>query len=256
VDANWTGDEIHGFLNRAKEARSETIFEPVSIAKCKQIFRPIHASNRAIGSNVLRTYPYHIIDIATPNKYELAAMHSEARQTGHCESDAWFRVVDDMGIPSSGVRNRFVQLTSTELVDEGIPQQCIQLLPFMPTILAKLGSEGVLMAALLSPDDERLTLPEHAPYILSRCTNGGTMVGGVYMRLFPAVEVVPDDKIVSVNGVGDTFLGVLVGGLSGGAKLDERLIEVAQTAAIMTLKSSKSVSPEVETLKNDVAELC
>jgi len=47
----------------------------------------------------------------------------------------------------------------------------------------------------------------------------GLLGGGVYMRLFPPVEVVED--IVSVNGVGDTFLGVLVVGLAKGLELNE-----------------------------------
>jgi pseudouridine-5'-phosphate glycosidase/pseudouridine kinase len=139
------------------------------------------------------------------------------------------------------------------MADEGIPLQTIQLLPFIPTILTKLGAEGVLLTELLKPDDPRLTHPDSAPYILSRTSNGSTEIGGVYMRLFPAVEFVEDS--VSVNGVGDTFLGVLVAGLARGAKLDQRLIEVAQRGAVMTLRSRESVSPKLGLLKSKLDEL-
>jgi pseudouridine-5'-phosphate glycosidase/pseudouridine kinase len=66
------------------------------------------------------------------------------------------------------------------------------------------------------------------------------------MRLFPPVEIV--DDVVSVNGVGDTFLGVLVAGLAKGLELNEGLINVAQRGAVMTLRSKESVSPQLEEL--------
>lgn len=73
------------------------------------------------------------------------------------------------------------------------------------------------------------------------------------MRLFPAAEVVED--VVSVNGVGDTFLGVLVAGLASGFKLDEDLIHAAQRGAVMTLRSHQAVSPAIEGLiSNGVQE--
>lgn len=111
------------------------------------------------------------------------------------------------------------------------------------------------MTELLKPGDSRLTNPDSAPWILSRCTNGSTEVGGVYMRLFPAVEQVPDSEVVSVNGVGDTFLGVLVAGLARGVPLGESLINVAQRGAVMTLKSKLAVSPAVGELAGELKKL-
>ena len=69
------------------------------------------------------------------------------------------------------------------------------------------------------------------------------------MRLFPAVERVAD--VVSVNGIGDTFMGVLVAGLAMGGEV-ERLIDVAQRAAVLTLRSKEGVSVEVTGLKGDL----
>ena len=82
-----------------------------------------------------------------------------------------------------------------------------------------------------------------------------TNVGGVYMRYFPAAETIPEDQVVSVNGAGDTFLGVVVAGLAmdgGKGNLSnnlEDLISIAQKASICSLKSKAAVSPEIETLK-------
>jgi pseudouridine-5'-phosphate glycosidase/pseudouridine kinase len=73
------------------------------------------------------------------------------------------------------------------------------------------------------------------------------------MRRFPAVEVVKD--VVSVNGVGDTFLGVLVAGLARGLKLDENLINIAQRGAVMTLRSKEAVSPHLGKLAAELDRL-
>ena len=62
----------------------------------------------------------------------------------------------------------------------------------------------------------------------------------------PAVKVV--NNPVNVNGVGDTFLGVLIAGLTKGLKLDEVLIDIAQEGAVMTLMSKEAVSPDVKLL--------
>jgi pseudouridine-5'-phosphate glycosidase/pseudouridine kinase len=218
-------------------------FEPVSAEKSATLFQ----SATGPASDQLGIFPNHNIDLATPNHHELAAMHMSAKEHQYFEFERWWQVIDALGIRSSGARDRFVSLTSKKMTDEGIPLQTIQLLPMIPTILTKVGAEGVLLTELLKPTDPRLTDPESAPYILSRCSNGSREVGGVYMRLFPAVEEV--DDVVSVNGVGDTFLGVLIAGLARGLELGESLINLAQKGAVMTLRSKESVSPLLPLLK-------
>lgn len=202
----------------------------------------------------LGIYPDHHVDISSPNEHELAAMYTAAKSANLMESPKWFQVIDELGIPNSGARDRFQALTSKEIVDAGVPQQTIQLLPFIPTILTKLGPSGVLLTELLGPDDERLKSEAEAPYILSRCSSGGRLVGGVYMRHFDAMPV-ESGEVKSVNGAGDTFLGVIVGGLACGAKLDDRLITLAQVAAVMTLKSELAVSDSLKSLQTSLEKL-
>ncbi|KAH8814902.1 Indigoidine synthase A like protein-domain-containing protein [Xylogone sp. PMI_703] len=243
VDGNWHPKSLQAFLEIGKSVGSKAVFEPVSNLKSKNIF----PKGRPGQIPHMEAFPNNILHLVTPNQYELASMHAAAKDREYFESDAWWNIIDSLGIPSTGARDRFVALTSSKLTDQGIPFQTIQLLPFIPTILTKLGPEGVLLTELLKPDDYRLRDPKSAPYILSRCNNGSTEVGGVYMRMFPASEEVKD--IVSVNGVGDTFLGVLIAGLANGLELDETLIGVAQRGAVLTLRSKEAVSPQVETLK-------
>jgi pseudouridylate synthase / pseudouridine kinase len=108
------------------------------------------------------------------------------------------------------------------------------------------------MAKLLPPSHPMLQSPEGAPYILARNMSGNPDVGGVYLRYFPVAETVSKENIVSVNGVGDTFLGVIVAGLAKGLQLDENLIHVAQKASVMTLKSKETVSPHLASLSAEL----
>jgi len=73
------------------------------------------------------------------------------------------------------------------------------------------------------------------------------------MRLFPPGEVV--DDVVSVNGVGDTFLRVLIAGLVKGLPLEKPLIDIAQRAAAMTLRSKEAVAPEVKNLARELKKM-
>jgi len=247
VDANWHHLVARGLMRRFSVENVRVAFEPVSVAKSGAIFNP--SARHGHGFEV---YPQHIIDLATPNQHELAAMHASAKDNELFESQDWWEIIDALGIPDSGARDRFVSLAGQKWTDQGVPIQSIQLLPFIPTILTKLGADGVLLTELLRPDDPRLTDPDESRYILSRQV-AHKNIGGVYMRLFPPAEVVED--AVSVNGVGDTFLGVLIAGLARGLKLDKDLIHLAQTGAILTLRSYKSVSPKLRSLQDKMNRL-
>ena len=246
LDANWSPIAISRWLEASKSISAHVSFEPVSTAKAIGIFQ-------LPTDKQISTFPTASIDLSTPNQFELSAMHAAARSLDFFDRDDWWHVIDALGIPSTGARVAFAQATSSALVDQGVPQQCVQLLPFIPSLCVKLGPQGVLLAQILPVGDERLHSREHSPYILSRCNNQSEAtlgVGGVYMRLFPAAERVLEEDIVSVNGVGDTFLGALVAGLAvaGGVKLED-LVDIAQQAAVMTLKSKEAVSPEIAALR-------
>lgn len=242
VDANWSPEILHEWITTAKEAGAHVAFEPVSAPKSTRLFG-------SESGKLLSVFPQNKIDIATPNILELAAMHTAAQQAGLFDRQDWWEVIDSLGIPSTGARTKYAMAVGAELVDRGVPQQNVQLLPFIPCILTKLGTRGVLLTRLLPAGDDRLISPEAAPYILATSEARET-VGGVYMRLFPPAQVVPDEEVVSVNGVGDTFLGVLVAGLlrRKGARVED-LIELAQKGSALTLKSRESVSPEVGSLR-------
>ncbi|PWY92946.1 hypothetical protein BO70DRAFT_425587 [Aspergillus heteromorphus CBS 117.55] len=236
VDANWDPEVLAKWVALAKQHKARVAFEPVSTAKSRRLF------GSAIGPSDF--VPKHTVSVAAPNQLELAAMYTAAREGGLFDSEGWWRIIDSMGMSSSGSRDRLVAMTSGSLVDQGIPQQSIQLLPFLPCVVTKLGSEGVLLAQLLQPGDARLTSPESAPYILSRAARDDGVVGGVYLRLFPPAAVLSEAEIVSVNGAGDTLLGVVVTGLARGRAIEE-VIPTAQEASLLTLQHAGGVSREI-----------
>ncbi|GAB1310463.1 Indigoidine synthase A like protein-domain-containing protein [Madurella fahalii] len=244
VDANWAEADIQTWIQAGRKHGTKIAFEPVSAAKSQRLFPPLQNTSGGLAC----VYPHPLVDLCTPNQYELLAMYEAAKRNGHLDTHAWFEVVDAFGI-MRGARERFVDITSPAMADAGIPVQSVNLLPYIPTIITKLGANGALLTTILPRDDPRLRDPDEARYVVSRCANDHPRVGGVYMRLFPAVERVKD--VVSVNGIGDTFMGVLVAGLAMGGKV-ERLVNVAQRAAVLTLKSREGVSGEVRGLKGEL----
>ena len=244
VDGNWAVKDIRNWIKAGKDASTKVAFEPVSAEKSRLLFAPQG------GVYKLRMFPTASVDLASPNTYELAAMFGEAKDNGYLDDLEWFEIVDAFGM--RGARERFVKLTTPELTDAGVPIQSVQLLPYMPTIITKLGEKGALLTSIIKKDDPLLYDRDEAEFILTRSSpDHPTGVGGIYMRMFPSAEKV--DEIASVNGVGDTFLGVLISGLAQGGRV-EKLIDVAQKGAVMSLKCAESVSAELPKLESHISE--
>lgn len=244
ADANWDAASLHQWLALRHSSSGTdaptTIFEPVSTAKALRIF----------PADPKKTITYPLVDVITPNELELQALHNHAYSLGLFEAPSWFNTIDALGIPSSGLRVPLVHTTSRAIVDAGLPQQAIKLLPFFPTILTKLGPQGVLLVQVLRTDDPLLSSADEAQYVLARCNNGSTEIGGLYVRLYPT-EVLNKEEVVSVNGCGDTFVGALAVGMAKGRRVQE-CIGVAQRAAGLTLRSKESVSPELRILVDEM----
>jgi len=243
VDGNWSPGIISSIIDAARSCKAPIAFEPVSAVKAARLF---HKANLSVSTSSV--VPDHAVHLAAPNAIELTAMWDAASNASLFESDRWWDVIDNFGMASTGSRERLISITSRELVDQGLPQQCLQLLPFIPNMVTKLGRQGCLLATLLRRGDERLTRPDCAPYIIARNMSSSTDISGVYMRLFPPSREILQDEVISVNGVGDTLLGVILAGLVKGKSL-EQVIPIAQDAAVLTLKSAEAVSSEVQSLR-------
>lgn len=247
LDANWHPEVLKKWSSLARKHGARVAFEPVSTAKSRRLFgRDATGAGAAIGPT--QTVPNHAVSLACPNRLELAAMYAAAREGLLFESPSWWSIIDAMNLSPAGSRERLVAATSPALVDEGLPQQSIQLLPFIPCLVTKLGEAGALLTQLLPAGDPRLTDPEYAPYILARAApSADAPFGGVYMRLFAPGTILTPDDVVSVNGAGDTLLGVTVAGLakSDSAARVEDILPVAQEASRRTLSNAGGVSREL-----------
>jgi pseudouridylate synthase / pseudouridine kinase len=239
VDSNWSARIISQVIKAARSRNARIAFEPVSAQKSSRLIRTMKPEC---------VVPDHSLDLAAPNNLELRTMYNTAREAMFFDSGHWWQIINALNLPAVGSRDRLVQLTSADLVDQGIPQQSLQLLPYIPCILTKLGARGCLLTQMLQPGDLRLRDPDFAEYILGRSLEDDGPVGGVYMRLFPPPEIVNSEEVVSVNGVGDTLLGVLIAGLAkdGAEARVEDMIPAAQRAAVMTIRSDKAVSAEIK----------
>lgn len=239
IDGNWSSSIISHIRTAARSIDACIAFEPVSAQKSSRLSKLIKADD---------VMPDQFLDLATPNAFELQTMYHSARDALLFESESWWSIINALNLPRGGSRELFIQLTASRLVNQGVPQQCLQLLPYIPCIVTKLGAQGCLVSQLLPPADPRLRDPKYAPYILSRASEDDKKVGGVYMRLFPPAELVKEEEIVSVNGVGDTLLGVLVAAIvkDGTETRVEDVLMLAQQAAVESLKTSRAVSEEVK----------
>lgn len=249
VDANWSPETLRTWLKAGRALGARVALEPVSVAKSKSLF----ANISRVRHDDLLCFPDNALDIASPNALELAAMHQAAADAGCFEREEWFQVVNSFALSSTGSRQRFEHLTSRDLVDQGIPQQSVRLLPFIPCIVTTLGEKGVLLTQLLEASDDRLRSPTAAPYLLSPPLDQGGNTCRVYMRLFPPGEKVPRESIISTNGAGDTWLGILIAALavSPDAKVED-VIDLAHKGSVMTLKSPQAVSEHIRDLRTAI----
>ena len=133
VDSNWGPRTIRNWVSKGK-AVSKVAFEPVSIFKSRRLFSRLDKSITQLGA-----FPNHHIDLCSPNSAELQAMYSAAQESEAFDRADWWSIINKMGISNGGARDQLVKMTSTMLVDQGIPQQSIQLLPFIPMHFDQVG---------------------------------------------------------------------------------------------------------------------
>ena len=241
LDANFSGRLLKAWAQTAQKRGIRVAFEPVSHEKSKRLF-----------SDAAHKY----IDLITPNESELHAMAVKLSKL----------VGRKHLLHESALDSKLAEFSNTSLVRRGVPQSALMLLSHIPCVLTKLGAEGVLMSEIVRHGDARLTDSEavrHITPLPDEVLEDGRYLGsavdlphdiaGVYMRIFPAAEDVPQEDIVSVNGVGDTFLGIIIAGLAKEhPQTLEQLIPIGQKGSVMTLKSADSVSLAISSLRSSI----
>ena len=255
LDANWSPAKLAQWVRQGRAERVKVAFEPVSVEKAKRLF--------IRGQNIF-------VDIATPNKLELEAMWTAAKESDEKYFQAWHESISNAG----KVRAEIIDKAQQQLLEQRrqssisfsvvdmhahIPRM-LDLLGYMDIILTKLGENGVLMAEALYYGNEDFETSTRRSYFYRfpqplRRSQSSKIITGVYFRYFPAFRTVPATEVISVNGVGDTFLGIIIAGLAAGVKRVENLVPIAQEGAILTLKSPESVSETIQTLRPQISQL-
>ena len=266
LDANWSSEALELWTDLAKSSTypTQVVFEPVSIEKSTRVF-PL-----ATSKNLLRRKPS--FNLTTPNEYELEAMFEcvtspdylamvaqEKERYNGCQEDSPSLEILMSSFNESVTQclSRVEQHNSPRRNEvEEAAAKAIYLLRYFETVLVKFGSSGILQVSTLFKNDPRIRLHETRPFLvdrkasrLARISHPVGSVEEIYLRWHPPAVNLPADQIVSVNGVGDTFLGVLVAGLARTKQQIEELVHIAQLGAVMTLKSPESVSEKVRTLE-------
>ena len=222
VDGNWDASTLTQWIAAGRARGTQVAYEPVSVEKSSRILQ---------GSSLT------VADIATPNEAELLAM---AQQVNTFDMDPYS--IFDIILPN-------IPQDATNIVNAAL-----KILPRIPCLITKLGPRGILLTKGLHKADPRLNDPAYSDHVLLRKTTRDIsgqlgVYAGIYVRYFAPAEIVPQESIVSVNGVGDTFLGMVVAGLVRDATRPiEELIDIAQRGAILTLKSNESVSPRIKSI--------
>jgi pseudouridine-5'-phosphate glycosidase/pseudouridine kinase len=121
------------------------------------------------------------------------------------------------------------------IINEGIVQMAVSLLPIINTLFVKSGSRGVLVVQRVSGEQavhewkaETARIPKGL--LVAAATSGPAEA--VVIRHFPALEL-PDNEVVSVTGAGDNLAGAMLAAISRGLKTSkphdlEQIVEIGQ----------------------------
>ena len=228
--------------------------EPTSVIKSVSI---LPAISSALESN----FHGSPVKFASPNLLELAELYKSVgtdpwELTSH---EYWWKTINNFLIGTE-FRLSLEQLarqasgssggsTLSFLVDQGVAQMAIHLLPFFQHLVIKCGDLGVLLAMRFPADIPTAWAGERSDV---RCrqivAHGKAEI--IVIKHYP-VHMIDPESVVSVTGAGDSLVGAILAALmqdlsafNNPESLDG-VIGLGQSAAIETLRSPFAVSPSL-----------
>lgn len=266
VDCNLSSEVLSLLLEVVKKDlgyQPKLIVEPTSGPKLGRIAQ--------VNTRNLGIFPKNTISMITPTVAELENIHSNfSRRELFDDYDEWFPALDSLGINSQFREKLAVQANKHDvlklLMEKGVVQQCLQLVPYIPNIAVKLGKKGVVLVKLSTDVDSYKSIPTtspHAPAFIY--TSQGQVVEdqrvGVVIEYFPIPPENENLKVVNVTGAGDTFLGVLSSYISKNDWLGSEVKNIeqewamwesfynAQVASGLSIQSHEAISPQIKQLQ-------
>ncbi|GAA5980604.1 hypothetical protein JCM10908_001705 [Rhodotorula pacifica] len=239
-DGNLSQEAMRQIVADCLESSTSTFFEPTSNQKSLQLLKALEKADRNLITHLPATVP--LVTYAAPNIHELAQMYEHASFSEHSLYAAreWF---DYYTVSAQDLALRLPKW----VLDEGVAQMAIRLLAtsLFGTLFVKSGSRGVLVVQRISNVDqsgEWAALPKSKGTAVIR----SGLLGDVIVLKHYAALPLKESEIRNVTGAGDNLAGALLAGISRGLMptlpLDlDRLVELAQRAAVNTLKSDEAV---------------
>lgn len=262
VDCNLSFLGLNSVLQAVSslEEVPRLIVEPTSAPKLRCLAK-VDPSN-------IKVFPQNTISLITPTANELSNIHDSFNEMGFFDDfDSWFPLLDLIGMNSLFL-NQMESLARKnavmrKLLEQGIVQQAMKILPYIPNILVKLGSDGCVFFSLNTNINDYNSVPTTSAFkpsftlISHGKDHGMNKTLGVTMEHFAVPPENRNISIVNETGAGDTLLGYLTSSLSQNDWLTNEIVLLeqewgkwegiykSQVASGKTLQSSESVSKEI-----------
>ncbi|RIA81776.1 Ribokinase-like protein [Glomus cerebriforme] len=254
-DGNISVECIYSILNTCNTYNISTFFETTSIPKSLKLLKNHNQFTLLLSSQSLK--------YISPNSFELKTMYFKALQKGFFDSDLnseWIKKINEYDIKNLSKQNFAIEALISSSIDYQLDIkfiselfiQTLYFLPYIPNIIVKLGENGILLAQCLKD----LTINNHNfekinNNILKNNKNNEIIIkgknekSGLRFKYFKPISF-DKNEIINVTGAGDSVVGTIVSGLilHDKTKID-KIIEIAQYIALMTLKSHNSVSEDI-----------
>ncbi|KAJ3720036.1 indigoidine synthase A-like protein [Lentinula raphanica] len=254
MDGNCSSDVISTVATTCNEHDIKIFFEPTSVVKSSRILKAVENMTNRISP----------IDFISPNLIELREIFETANEKDLLSKPQYWTALDNFAL-TSRYRMELEHLsrvnvsdedtsrgTLSFLLDQGMAQMAVKLLPLFRHIVIKCGDKGVLVAMRQNPDSAWRSEQSN---IKARCVVHHSDSDTIVLSHFPALPV---EHLVNVTGAGDSFVGILASYLVrqpnafNSPESLTQVIDVAQRAAVLTLGSPYAVAPELSRLRQPI----
>jgi pseudouridine-5'-phosphate glycosidase/pseudouridine kinase len=209
------------------------------------------------------------IAFASPNLAELAQMYAAAQEDalGLTAHPSWWTIIDKFSLGSDfqidleklsrkNISDHgFSQETLGFLVENGVAQMAINLLPFFQNLLIKCGDCGVIVVMRIT--GQNIARSSWVNERSNPCS-GYVVAHGkeelLVLQHFPPLHL-EADTILSVTGAGDSLVGSVLASLMDNPDIFRdpsslgHAVNAAQHAAVLGLQTHFPVSPELSKMK-------
>ncbi|GAA6032839.1 hypothetical protein JCM8097_000822 [Rhodosporidiobolus ruineniae] len=235
-DANLSQEGMAEVLKHCEKEGITTFFEPTSNAKSLCILQALESPSLASLLPLERP----LVSLSAPNNHELSHLFNHVAWSEHdaYAPPAWF---DAITVRADDLALRFPKW----VVDEGVAQMAVRLLPIFGTLFVKSGERGVLVVQRVSGVDAVAAwrnLPKKKGTVVVLSSAPGE---AVVLRHYPALKLEGAEE-GNVTGAGDNLAGAVLAAVVRGLKPEvpsdlDRIVDLAQQAAINALRSKEAV---------------